>query len=288
MVNAEFYETVENNLVRCNLCPHECLISNGNTGFCRTRVNLLGTLYSKTYGHISSIALDRVEKKPLYQFHPGKYLLSIGSYSCNMRCGFCQNYEISQEYDEDFASGRSFLPSEIVDMAVYLKPKGNIGIAYTYNEPLINYEFVSECAKISREHGLLNVLVTNGFINEQPLVKILPYIDAANIDLKSFSDDFYRSCDGAISTVKNTIEIMYKYCHIEVTTLVIPDENDSVSNIDALTSWLASIGEDIPLFLSRFFPRYQYLGYNPTSIESLKELKQVAERHLKYVYLGNV
>jgi pyruvate formate lyase activating enzyme len=179
-------------------------------------------------------------------------------------------------------------PEELVKKAQEFIPRGNIGIAYTYNEPLIGYEFVRDCAALAHEKGLVNVLVTNGYVCEKPLVDILPLIDAMNIDLKGFTEAFYKKLSGSLETVKNTISVASKACHVEVTTLVIPGENDSEEEMEALSSWLGAVDQDIPLHLSRFFPRYKYAGRQPTPRETLLHLRDVAQKHLKYVFLGNI
>lgn len=283
-----YYRIGEENTVICTLCPHNCSIHEGDTGYCRVRENKGGKLYSLTYGYISSMALDAIEKKPLKRFYEGKKVFSIGSYGCNFSCSFCQNYMISQEYSLDFSSSEYHTPQKIVEISQSLKKSDNIGIAYTYNESLINYEFILEIGKLIHENNMKNVLVTNGFINDEPLIELIPYIDAANIDLKGFSKEFYSMLDGDLEAVKRSIKTLYEYCHIEVTTLVIPTENDSVKEIDSLCSWLASIDPSIPLHLSRFFPRYKYSSKKPTDVNTLYELAKVAKKHLKYVYIGNV
>ena len=210
--------------VRCGICHHNCSLDEGQLGVCRARRNRGGRIICENYGRITSIALDPIEKKPLYRFRPGSRILSVGSYGCNMRCLNCQNCEISMadpERDARMARWSEMTPEELVERAVKLALYGNVGLAYTYNEPFIGYEFVMDCAKLIRERGLVNVAVTNGCINEQPLLEILPYFDAMNIDLKSFRHDFYRRMGGDLDTVLNTIKIAAKRCHVEVTTLII-------------------------------------------------------------------
>lgn len=285
---AMFYEKLDNQRVHCCLCPHNCNVPPDGRGICGVRKNIDGILYSLNYGEISSIGVDPVEKKPLNRFHPGTYILSVGSVGCNLKCPFCQNHSIARVKPEELhtchASG-----DEIVEKAVSLKGQGNIGIAFTYNEPSIWYEFVYETAKKAKEKGLLNVLVTNGYIGEEPLRLLLPYIDAMNIDLKAYNDKFYRELvKGGLKEVKETIRRSAEHCHIEITTLVIPGWNDSIEEMEEMTKWLASLSPDIPLHLSRYFPKYQMTDRPPTPLNSLTELKRTAERHLKYVYLGNV
>jgi pyruvate formate lyase activating enzyme len=268
------------NSIRCGICPHECLIPEGKNGICTVRTNSNGKILSEAYGKITALALDPVEKKPLRMFYQGTMILSVGSYGCNFHCGFCQNHEIAMP--EGAVTTNQITPQQLVKMAQETVPQGNIGIAYTYNEPLINYEFVYDCARVIHEAGLKNVLVTNGFINEEPLKNLLPYIDAMNIDLKSFSDEFYRKIGGRLESVKRTIETAHKHCHTEVTTLVIPDENED--DIEPLAKWLSGISDEIPLHISRFFPRSKYSNREPTSTETVFKLKETAGKYLKNVF----
>ena len=285
---AMFYEKLENKRVHCYLCPHNCSIPIDGRGLCGVRKNIGGILYSLNYGEISSIGVDPIEKKPLNRFHPGSLILSVGSVGCNLKCPFCQNHSIAQVKPEEINTHQTS-SDEIIAKAISLKEQGNIGIAYTYNEPSIWYEFVYETAKKAKENGLLNVLVTNGYISEEPLKQILPYIDAMNIDLKAFNDKFYRELvKGGLEEVKATIQRSAAECHVEVTTLVIPGWNDSVEEMEEMAQWLASLSPEIPLHLSRYFPKYEMTDRPSTPLNSLMELKQTAERHLQYVYLGNV
>lgn len=270
----------------CGICPHKCRLSEGQTGFCNGRICRDGRVVCENYGKITSIALDPIEKKPLYRFYPGSRILSVGSYGCNLRCPFCQNCEISmvrgteEHYDTITVDG-------LAEKAQELKSRGNIGIAYTYNEPLIGYEFVMDCSKAARDRGLKNVVVTNGYICEEPLKNLLPLIDALNIDLKAFSDEFYARIKGDLDTVRNTIKIAAGQCHVEVTTLIIPGENDSEEEIEALSGWLAGISPDIPLHITRFFPRWRMRDKEPTPVRTIYRLADVARRNLKHVYEGN-
>ena len=240
------------------------------------------------YGAVSSLALDPIEKKPLYRFYPGSTIVSLGGFGCNLRCPFCQNCEISHEYDHDLNDVRTLSPDEVVALAKQTVANDNIGVAYTYNEPLVGYEFVSDCARLVHQAGLKNVLVTNGYIDHDPLVELLPVIDAMNIDLKGFSERFYRKLGGSLTPVKEAIELAYTTCHLEVTTLVIPDENDSAEEMEALSSWLGALDPSIPLHLSRFFPRYRYADREPTPLGTLSDLRKIAQEHLQYVSVGNV
>jgi pyruvate formate lyase activating enzyme len=285
---AMFYDKLESQRVHCYLCPHNCRIAEDGRGICGVRKNVEGTLYSLNYGEISSIAVDPIEKKPLSRFHPGAYILSVGSVGCNLKCPFCQNHSIAQVKPEELNTYYSD-SDEIVTKAVDLKNQGNIGIAYTYNEASIWYEFVYETAKKAREAGLLNVLVTNGYIGKEPLKQILPYIDAMNIDLKAFNEKFYRELvKGGLEEVKETIRLSSEQCHVEITTLVIPGWNDSVEEMEEQSKWIASLSPEIPLHLSRYFPRYLMNDKPATPAATLTELKKTADRRLRYVYLGNI
>jgi len=276
--------------VRCGICHHNCSLDEGQLGVCRARRNRGGRIICENYGRITSIALDPIEKKPLYRFRPGSRILSVGSYGCNMRCLNCQNCEISMadpERDARMARWSEMTPEELVERAVKLALYGNVGLAYTYNEPFIGYEFVMDCAKLIRERGLVNVAVTNGCISEQPLLEILPYFDAMNIDLKSFRHDFYRHMGGDLDTVLNTIKIAAKRCHVEVTTLIIPGENDTDEEMDEIASWLSGVDEDITLHVTRFFPAWKMRDRPPTPVDRVYALAGVAKRHLKHVFVGN-
>lgn len=296
--NGMFYEKIDGQKVRCLLCPHTCVIVPGHSGICGARCNQGGTLVAQSYGQITALALDPIEKKPLARFHPGSFILSAGSYGCNFRCSFCQNHTISkyrpvagqQGYIRVSRPGPVYIsPEDLVGKALELIDEGNIGIAYTYNEPLISYEYVYDCSLLAHENGLKNVLVTNGYINPEPLKQLLPYIDAMNIDLKSFGDEFYREiCGGLAVHVKNSIEIAAGSCHVEVTTLIIPGLNDSEEEMEEISSWLASIDPEIPLHITRFFPNYKMTDRSATSPEKIYSLVKIAREHLKYVYTGNL
>jgi pyruvate formate lyase activating enzyme len=236
----------------CGICPHRCAIEEGRYGLCRARKNEDGAVICANYGKLTALALDPIEKKPLYRFRPGSLVLSAGSFGCNLSCPFCQNCDISMADDKTSRTTR-FTPEELADKAEELRPRGNIGLAYTYNEPLVGYEFVRDTAQYIRTRGMANVIVTNGYINEQPLIELLPLIDAMNIDLKGCTDVFYKKLGGDLETVKRTIELSSKSCHVEVTTLIIPGENDGEDEIDAAAGWLAGLSRDIPLHLTRFF-----------------------------------
>lgn len=272
--------------MECGICPHRCALDEGETGFCKARVNLNGKIICKNYGLISSVALDPIEKKPLKNFMPNSKIFSVGSFGCNLRCPFCQNHSISMA-DGTGMKLYSISKEELVDEAVLLREKGNIGIAYTYNEPLIGFEFVYDCAVLAREAGLKNIVVTNGYICEEPFLKLLPFIDAMNIDLKGFTEGFYKKVNGDLKTVKNSIRIAAKNCHVEITTLIIPGENDSEEEMDKLSKWISEIREDIPLHITKFYPQYKYLDKEATSVSKISNLSKVARKHLKFVYMGN-
>jgi len=272
--------------VECHLCPHHCKLNEDGIGFCRARINKSGQIVALNYGLITSIALDPIEKKPLRRFLPGSSILSVGSFGCNLRCPFCQNYEISQAGFEE-AYARKMSPESLIENALELKDQGNIGVAYTYNEPLVGYEFVRDCAKVAKQNGLKNVVVTNGCFCEEPMRELLPDIDALNIDLKGFTQKFYDKLKGDLETVKRTIQVATEYSHVEVTTLIVPGENDSDEEIRELSQWLASVGKDIPLHITRFFPNYKMLDRNATEVASVYHLAEVARESLDYVYVGN-
>ncbi|WP_278503344.1 AmmeMemoRadiSam system radical SAM enzyme [Mitsuokella multacida] len=277
----------------CWLCPHRCHLADGQTGFCRARQNKGGIIRSLNYGLLTSAALDPIEKKPLYHFHPGSHILSLGSFGCNLRCPFCQNYTISQAGSDGFAGQRLPLdrvtPKEIVAAAQRLEEtSGNIGVAFTYNEPLVGYEFVYDTARLLKEVGLATVLVTNGQIEKDSWLHLLQYIDAVNIDLKGFTQSFYDWIGGDLKTTKAAIAMAAEDgIHVEVTTLVIPGKNDSAAEMAAEAEWLAGISAELPLHLSRYFPRYQS-KIPMTPAETLQNLRHVAEARLRFVHLGNI
>lgn len=284
-IKAQYFTKVKDKGVRCDLCPHSCHIKDGHVGICKVRGNLDGELYAQSYAQISSIALDAIEKKPLYAFHPGSKILSVGSFGCNFSCAFCQNHNISLESPET----AYISPENLISKAYSLRSSGNIGLAYTYNEPFISFEYVLDCCKLNAHKGLKNVLITNGYVQEKPLMELLPYIDAMNIDLKSFSPGFYKEfCGGSIDPVKRTIELAVKQCHVEITCLIIPELNDSPDQMEAMVAWICNLSPEIPLHLTRFFPRHKFIDKNPTPLKTLESLANIASRRLKHVYLGNV
>ncbi len=278
---ALFWEKREDGKIQCLLCPVGCLIGDGKVGVCMGRKNEGGILYAINYGRLVSLAMDPIEKKPLYHFHPGTQILSTGPNGCNMSCQHCQNWSISQK-----KSPTGYVsPEDLVKVAL---KENSVGIAYTYTEPLIWYEYVLDTATKAKENNLTNVLVTNGYINEEPLGKLLPYIDAMNIDLKSMEEDFYRKvCKGRLSHVLRTIELCYQTrVHVEITNLLIPTLNDSDEQIQRLVDFVANLSDRIPLHFSRYFPAYK-MDLPATPLETLQKAFLLGKRRLKYVYVGN-
>lgn len=240
---------------QCYICPHACTLNEGQVGICRTRRNKHGAVVSDSYGRITSLALDPIEKKPLARFMPGSMILSAVSFGCNLRCPFCQNASIAHAGIDDVL-WQEITPEQLAEQAIRLKVRGNVGVAYTYNEPLVNFEFVRDCAKLAHDAGLVNVLVSNGMANAEIITELAPLLDAVNIDLKGFTQDFYDFVGGSLDTVKQTIKLLTQCptCHVEVTTLIVPDKNDTDEEIDALSGWLASLDSETPYHVSRFFP----------------------------------
>ena len=284
--------------MKCSVCFHHCELKEGQLGFCRARICKGGVIRAANYGTITSLALDPIEKKPLNRFHPGSLILSAGSYGCNLRCPFCQNAEISWSAEaQRFAETAEYIsPEKLAAIALYYKNRGNIGIAFTYNEPLIGYEYVRDAAKLSHENGMVNVMVTNGTAELSVLRELAPYIDAMNIDLKGFTDHYYRDIlGGDLEMVKSFITEAARFCHVELTTLIVPGENDSEDEMLRLAEWIADLtevfdgknGNEIPLHISRFFPRFHMTDRAATDISQVYHLAEIARRNLKYVYTGN-
>ena len=276
--------------VLCDVCPKFCKLREGQIGFCRARSNIGGKIVPINYGQATSLALDPIEKKPLMRFCPGTYILSYGSYGCNLRCPYCQNASISMA-GPDNCPHRLITPEGLTDLAVDLSKQepGNIGVAFTYNEPTVCFEFIRDTSKLLHEAGLKSVVVTNGGLVRKYADELLPHVDALNIDLKGFSDEFYRYVKGEFDTVKEFIKAAVEHkCHVELTTLVIPTKNDDPEEMEREAEWIASISPDIPLHLSRFFPRYKVDDLPPTPAETIYRLKDTAEKKLKYVYTGNL
>lgn len=272
--------------IKCELCPHQCQLKSDQVGFCQARANINGRIVPVNYGLITAMSLDPIEKKPLAEFYPGSKILSIGSFGCNLRCPFCQNYNISMA-DIKKAHYQEITPEKIAKQALDLADKGNIGLAYTYNEPLIAWEFVRDCAIEIKKKKLQNVLVTNGCFSQDVIRTIRPLIDAANIDLKAFTPEFYTNIKGDLEMVKESIALMAQSLHVEVTTLIVPGENDDESEMKNLSRWLASVDKKIPFHISRFFPRYEMVDKKATEVEKLKKLAEIAGEVLESVYLGN-
>ena len=271
--------------IQCLLCPHGCVIPEGGRGLCRVRKNIDGKLYVLNYGLVTAAALDPIEKKPLQRFYPGKQIFSLGTFGCNLACSFCQNWQIAQQ---DEVAGSFLPPEEAVAKAQELRPLGNIGIAYTYSEPLMWFEYVLETARLAQKAGLKNILVTNGYLNPRPLKELLPFIDAVNLDIKAFTREFYQDlCQGRLAPVLNSAKLFAANCHLEITTLLVPGRNDNPEEIAALAQWIACLDPQIPLHLTRYFPNYK-LQLPPTSREAMQKGQKVAEKYLAYVYLGNV
>jgi pyruvate formate lyase activating enzyme len=272
--------------IECLICPHFCKIAEGKTGICGVRKNNGGSVELLTYGVLSGYSLDPIEKKPLYHFYPGTNILSLGSYGCNMHCDFCQNYTISQRISSDYVS-KTDIDKILRDAHDALN---NIGIAFTYNEPVIWFEFISDVARKARKKGLKTVMVSNGYVNEEPLKEIISFTDAFNIDLKAFNDNFYRKLTGAgLEPVKNSLkQIARSGKHLEITTLIVPGQNDDEKEMALETEWIAGeLGKDIPFHLSRYFPMYKREDPS-TPPETLKRLAFIASRCLSYVYVGNM
>src|SRR3989339_603912 len=287
MKDALYFEVYnkEKKQVKCNLCPWYCIISDGKVGNCGIRKNVDGKLFSLTYDKFTSVSMDPIEKKPLYHFYPKSEILSLGTLGCNFHCQFCQNFEISQAvFDDTYL--KTVTSSDAVALA---KQYHSIGLAYTYNEPLINYEWLKDTMSEAKKYGLKNVLVSNGYINEEPFYNIVENIDAANIDVKSFRDEFYKKiCGGKLAPVLRTAEILVKKKkHVEITNLIIPGLNDSDENIADLVDWVSALGIEIPLHFSRYFPCYK-LTINPTPPSTLERARKIALKKLRHVYIGNV
>ena len=281
MREVEFYHTEKGKLA-CDLCPHHCKLGDGQAGVCRVRQRIGQKLYATNYAEAASLALDPIEKKPLYHFHPGSVILSVGANGCNLRCLFCQNAEISQGE----VPTRHLPVEKLVSLA---GRRGSIGVAFTYSEPLMWYEYILDVAPELRRNGYVVVLVTNGFIDEEPLMKLLPFVDAMNIDLKSPRDEFYvKMCKARLEPVQNTIRIAHEAgVHIEIAHLVVTGWNDREDSITATARWIASVNPEIPLHISRYFPHYRCEA-PPTSEAFLRRAWDLASKELNYVYLGNI
>ncbi len=270
----------------CPVCFRHCVILPGEYGRCKARKNVEGKIICASYGRLTGLMLDPVEKKPLRHFHPGSRILSVGSYGCNLSCPFCQNHDISMA-DETQAEYTEMSPDELAELADQCRGQGNIGVAFTYNEPLVGYEYVRDTARLVHERGMKNVLVTNGTAELAVLEEVLPFIDAMNIDLKGFEESWYRKLGGDLETVKRFIARAAKSCHVELTTLIVPGENDGEEEMEREAQWIASIDPEIVLHVTRFFPRYHMMDREPTEVRNVYELRNIAGKYLKYVYTGN-
>lgn len=278
---ASYYERLDGQKAKCFLCPHRCVISNGKTGICGVRSNRDGALYSEIYERILACNVDPVEKKPLYHFHPGKQILSVGTRGCSLHCDFCQNWDMVVSR----STGTRISSDEIAELA---HRNGSVGVAYTYNEPMIWFEFVLECAVKIHGKGLKNVLVTNGFVNREPLEELLPHIDAMNIDIKSMDPGFYtRISKGKLQPVLDTCRRAKDACHIEITNLIIPTLNDSDELIGKLVDFVAELGRETPLHFSAYYPCHK-MRIEPTPTGTLRKAYEIAREKLDYVYLGNI
>jgi pyruvate formate lyase activating enzyme len=284
MIEAKFYEKKEDVLI-CNLCPHHCKISEGKTGICDVRKNDGGKLFSLNYSEVTAFGLDPIEKKPLFHFKPGEEILSLGTWGCNLSCPFCQNFEISQTKPID---KKILKPSEIVEL---LKKYKVNGVAYTYSEPVVWFEYVLETSKLIKKENenYYNVMVTNGFIEKEPLNELIPFIDAFNIDLKTFDDRIYkRDLKGDLDNIKENIRLLHeKNKHIEITTLIVPGISNDLKMLENEFNFISEVSKSIPLHSSRYYPRYKY-DQIPTDIGVMKEVYHLAKKYLDHVYLGNV
>lgn len=273
----------------CTVCMHHCHLAPGQRGLCRARKNVDGEILCENYGHLTAMALDPIEKKPLKRFKPGRMVLSVGSFGCNLRCPFCQNHEISMlSAEEADQVGVAAVPPQVLAAkALECRPLGNIGVAYTYNEPLVGWEYVRDTARLVKEYGMDNVLVTNGTASIEVLEELLPFMDAMNIDLKGFTQEYYRKLGGDLETVKAFIARAVRDCHVELTTLIVPGENDRTEEMMEEAKWIASLGREIPLHVTRFFPRYRMTDREATDVGRVYELAETAERYLDHVFVGN-
>lgn len=285
MHEAMFYEKRERG-VRCNLCPQFCRLKAGETGLCGVRREKDGQLFTLNYGMCAALAMDPIEKKPLYHFAPGRDIFSVGTVGCNLSCGFCQNWHLATT--SPGVETTTMTPAELVALLKRYQERDPLGIAYTYSEPGMWVEYVLDTARLVHESGYKNVLVTNGYLNEEPLQELLPLIDAFNIDVKSFRDDYYREhCAGRLAPVLRYVEAAAEKAHVELTYLVVPTLNDSDTDIRRFTAWVASINPAIPVHFSRYYPQHKF-NLPPTPVATMESIYQTAKEDLHYVYLGNV
>lgn len=284
---AMFFNKLKENLVQCRLCPHNCIIYPDEYGRCNIRQNIDGSLFTLNFGEISSMSIDPIEKKPLHFYKRGRSILSVGTFGCNFKCDFCQNYTIAQ-IKKHQSENKNISPENLVDTII--KNKNSIGIAFTYNEPTIWYEYIFEVSKLLKKKDPNKdiVLITNGYINEKPLRALLPYIDAMNIDLKGFKDKYYQNiCGGRLEPVLKTIELSAKEVHVEITTLLVTGENDDLEEVESIAKFLRDLDPDIPLHLNRYFPTYK-MDSPPTDLDFMYQALDIGKKHLNKVILGNV
>ncbi len=285
---ALWYHTTDDHTVRCKLCPHACIIKEGEKGICRVRKNDSGKLLTDVYGFVSAMNLDPIEKKPLYHYYPGSSVLSIGSYGCNLHCSFCQNSSISQSEADNSRQKQYFTPEQLIALA--MNQPGNLGIAFTYNEPIVYYEYMIDTARMAKKAGLKTIMVTNGFINPEPLDELLGFTDAFSVDLKAFSEEFYRKVTS--SRLKPVLEALRQIRksgkHLEIVNLLIPGLNDDEPAFTEMVKWIAAeLGKETVFHISRYFPQYK-LTTVATSPESIRKMESIARRHLTWVYTGNM
>ncbi|AKI98172.1 AmmeMemoRadiSam system radical SAM enzyme [Kosmotoga pacifica] len=282
MKPAIYFDELEDDVLQCLLCPNKCIIKPGQTGICKARKNIKGMLYSLNYGELTSIAMDPIEKKPLYHYHPGSEILSVGSWGCNLHCDFCQNWEISKRRPGII---NRVIPDQLIEI---VKSRGSFGLAFTYNEPTVYFEFILDTARNAIRGGIEIVLVTNGYIEKEPLGLLVQSVNAMNIDLKGWNPELYKKLGGEKTYILKTIEkALEAGVHVELTTLIIPEENDSPEDMKEEVKWIASLSTDIPLHITRYYPAYKY-DKPPSPPEKLKQLWEIAREQLNYVYLGNI
>ena len=285
MHDALYYERKDPG-VRCQLCPHFCRLKNGETGLCGVRKEKEGQLFAENYGICAAMAMDPIEKKPLYHYYPGKEIFSVGTVGCNLECGFCQNWHLARRAKEVDTSYMQ--PEQLVALLERYSEHNPVGLAYTYSEPNMWYEYVLDTAKVIQEKGYKNVMVTNGFINMEPLQELLPFIDAFNIDVKAFHDEYYRQhCAGRLEPVLRYVEAAAQKAHVELTYLVVPTLNDSEDEILRFSRWVASINPAIPVHFSRYYPQHKFT-LPPTPESVMEKIREIARSELDYVYLGNL
>ncbi|MDO4796857.1 MAG: AmmeMemoRadiSam system radical SAM enzyme [Coriobacteriales bacterium] len=276
--------------VRCTTCSRGCVLAKGAVGRCRARANVGGIIAPTGYGRVTSLAIDPIEKKPIARWNPGSTVLSLGGYGCNLHCTWCQNHSISQAGEHE-VPWREIPPAQLVAMAeeAHARDARMVGIAYTYNEPLVCWEYVRDAGALAHDAGLANVLVTAGCVSERVVREVAPLVDAVNVDLKSFCDATYKKLGGDLTTVQTSIGVLARTptCHVEVTTLVVPGVNDTREEMTSIASWLAELDDSIVLHVTRFFPNWRMRDRGPTPVARVYELADVAREHLPHVYVGN-